>query len=96
MGRLVGWILLFVGSEALGLGLAEWFYRLFLKAVPPASMSAVSQGASHAVYLLYGAGAGVAIFGWSWLCSSIAATIAGRRASATVKPAAIPATPPQP
>ena len=32
-------ILLFVLSEAIGVALGEWFFHLFLKAVPPVAMS---------------------------------------------------------
>lgn len=96
MGRMIGWIVMLAGSVGIGIGLGEWYFRLYLKAVPPSAMSSVNQSASHAVFLLYGLGAGVAIFVWTLLIASIAAMIAARRASPPQPAAATPANPPPP
>ncbi len=56
--------LLIVLSEVIGVVLGEWFFRLFLKAVPPVAMSQVTQSSSHVFYWAYGAGVGVVFFLW--------------------------------
>lgn len=96
MGRWIGWVVLFAGSEALGIAFGEWFYRLFIQAVPPSALSAVHQGTDHAAFLLYGVGAGVAIFLWTMLIASIAGMVAARRATSAAKAAATPAAPAAP
>jgi hypothetical protein len=102
MTRLIGWVVMFAGSEAIGIAFGQAFYRLFVQAMPPMAMSSVNQGASHAVFLLGGAIAGGAIFAWSLLVASIAGAVAARRATraaeaqaaAMVAAAAPPAPPP--
>lgn len=81
MGRWIGWIVLLAGSEALGIAFGEWFFRLYIRSVPPAAMTTVHQATDHAVFLAYGAGAGAAIFLWTLLVASIAGMIAARRAT---------------
>ncbi len=77
----VGIILLFLGSQLLGFGLGEWFFRLFMKAMPAGATSSFNQGAAHLAFLLYGAVAGLAIFVWSLLVASLARLFgAARRA----------------
>ena len=63
--KLWGFILLLLGSELIGLLLGEWFYRLFVKTVPPLAMSTFNQGAAHVAFVFYGAIAGLLVFGWS-------------------------------
>ena len=58
---------LLVGSEVLGLAIAELYHRLFLKAVPPVAMSGFNVGAAHAVFLLYGIGVGLVLFVWAMI-----------------------------
>jgi len=70
--RGVGIILLFLGSELIGFGLGQWFFGLFVKAVPPVATSGFNQGAAHAFFLLYGGASGVVIFVWSLLALSLA------------------------
>jgi hypothetical protein len=60
--KLLGAILLLVGSEAIGFLLGRSFYRLFLKTVPPLALSAFNEGAARVAFLLYGAIGGLAIF----------------------------------
>ena len=65
--RTWGLVLLLLGSEILGLLAAEWFYRLFLKTVPPLALSSFNQSAAHLGFLVYGVVTGLAIFAWSLL-----------------------------
>ena len=63
----IGVVLVVIGSEALGLGLGEMCYRLFMKTVPPLAMTNLMSGTAHAAYLTYGAIAGVLILIWTVL-----------------------------
>ena len=58
-------VVLFVASEAVGVALGEWYFRLFLKAVPPVALSQFNAGSAHVVYLMYGGGVGVVLFVWA-------------------------------
>jgi hypothetical protein len=58
-------IVLFVVSEAVGVALGEWFFRLFLKAVPPVALSQFNSQSAHFVYLMYGGGVGFVLFIWA-------------------------------
>ena len=63
--RMIGIVLLIVASEILGILTGSWFHRLFLKSVPPLSMSQLNQSAAHGAFLFYGALLGVAIAAFS-------------------------------
>lgn len=63
--KLVTFIVLLVISIAAGLALGEWFYRLYLSAIPPVGQSQFNAQASHVAYLMYGAGVGVVLFVWA-------------------------------
>ena len=65
--KLVTFIVLLVLSMAAGLALGEWFYRLYLSAIPPVGQSQFNAQASHVAYLMYGAGVGVVLFVWALL-----------------------------
>ena len=69
--RSFGMLALFVLSLVVGVALGEWFFRLFLKAVPPVAMSQFNTQAAHVAHLMYGAGVGVVLFVWSLLGMSI-------------------------
>ena len=60
-------IFLFVLSEAVGVALGEWFFRLYLKAVPPVALSDFNSQSAHIAYWMYGAGVGLVLFGWALL-----------------------------
>jgi len=70
--RMVGVVLLLVGSEVLGLALGEWYNGLFLKTVPPLAMSSFNAAAAHVAHLTYGAMAGVVIFVWALIAVFLA------------------------
>lgn len=63
--RMIGIALLVVGSEILGVLTGAWFHRLFLKSVPPLSMSQLNQSAAHGAFLFYGGLLGIAIAAFS-------------------------------
>ncbi len=70
--RLIGIVLAAVGSVALGLIAAEWFFGLFNKTVPPAVITAFNRGAAHGAFIGYGIGLGVMIFAWTLLAVVLA------------------------
>jgi hypothetical protein len=63
--RWIGIGLLFVGSEIIGYFAGSAFYRLFLKSVPPMSQSALSAGAAHGMFILYGLILGLVMTVWT-------------------------------
>lgn len=69
--RFIVTIVLLIASEAVGVALGEWFFRLFLKAVPPVALSQFNAGSAHVVYLTYGGGVGLVLFAWAYLGMAI-------------------------
>jgi hypothetical protein len=67
MSRLITFIVLLVLSVAAGLGLGEWYYRLYLSAIPPVGQSQFNASAAHVAFLMYGCGVGVVLFVWALL-----------------------------
>ena len=59
--RLIGIGLLLIASEIIGIFAGSAFYRLFLKSVPPMSMSALNTGAAHGAFIFYGVILGVLV-----------------------------------
>lgn len=64
-GKSVSFMLLFIMSLGVGVGIGEWFYHLFLKAVPPVALSQFNNQAARIAHWLYGAGVGLAMFVWA-------------------------------
>ena len=58
-------LFLFVLSEAIGVGIGEWFFHLFLKAVPPVALSEFNSQSSRIAHWVYGAGVGFVLFLWA-------------------------------
>ena len=81
---IVGLLILFVLSEAIGLGMGQVFFRLFGQTVPPAVLTSFNRGTAHAFFLVYGLGAGIVIFLWCLL--AIGAAKMFRSAGAVKKP----------
>jgi hypothetical protein len=71
-------IFLLVASEAIGLGIAEIYNGLFLRAVPPTAMSGFNVGATHTMFLFYGLGVGLVLFAWAMLAVLLSRLIGGR------------------
>ncbi|HET9325841.1 MAG TPA: hypothetical protein VFQ05_03635 [Candidatus Eisenbacteria bacterium] len=65
--RMFATLLLFVLSEAVGVALGEWFFQLFLKAVPPVALSDFNTQSSRIAHWMYGGGVGVVLFIWALL-----------------------------
>ena len=65
--KFVSMVVLLVLSLAAGVALGEWFYRLYLSAIPPVGQSQFNAQASHVAHLMYGAGVGVVLFVWGLL-----------------------------
>ena len=65
--KVVTFIVLLVLSLAAGFGLGEWFFRLYLTAIPPVGQSQFNASAAHVAFLMYGCGVGVVLFVWSLL-----------------------------
>jgi uncharacterized membrane protein len=60
--RVVVYGLMFVVSMVVGVLLGEWFFHLYVQALPPVAASTFNTQASRIAHLLYGAGVGVVIF----------------------------------
>ena len=60
-------LFLFVVSELIGVGIGEWFFHLFMKAVPPVALSDFNTQSSRIAHWVYGAGVGVVLFLWAML-----------------------------
>lgn len=58
---------LFVLSEAIGIAIGEWFFHLFLQAVPPVALSNFNTQSSRIAHWLYGGGVGVVLFAWAFI-----------------------------
>lgn len=78
-------LVLFVLSMVAGVALGEWFFQLFLQAVPPVAQSQFNMQSSRIAHWLYGAGVGVALFLWALIGMGV-----GRMMRREPKPAAAP------
>ena len=63
--KAISYLFLFVASLGIGVGIGEWFFHLFLHAVPPVALSQFNTQASRIALWLYGAGVGLAMFVWA-------------------------------
>lgn len=64
MSKLVGVIILLVGSVAIGALSGNIFFKLFTNTVPPAVLTSFNKGTAHAAFITYGLGLGLCIFAW--------------------------------
>ena len=64
-GKAFSFLFLFIVSLGLGVAVGQWFFHLFLKAVPPVALSQFNTQASRIAHWLYGAGVGLAMFVWA-------------------------------
>jgi hypothetical protein len=60
-------LVLFLLSLAVGVGLGEWFYHLFLQAVPPVALSKFNSQSSRIAHWMYGGGVGLVLYLWALL-----------------------------
>ena len=63
--RVWGLILLFIGSEILGVASGHLFFGIFKDTVPPALVTEFNKTTAYGAFLLYGAALGVLIMVWS-------------------------------
>jgi hypothetical protein len=95
--RMVGVVLLLIGSLAIGVVFGELaFQRLFLAIVPQAALSEFNRSSAHAAFWFYGAGAGVVIFVWALLAALLARLFRKRERPAPRVTAPAPTPPPAP
>ena len=60
-------LVLFLLSMAAGVAVGEWYFRLFLKAVPPVALSDFNTQSARIAHWLYGGGVGLVLFAFTWL-----------------------------
>lgn len=66
-----GLILLVACSEALGILVGRWFFRLFDQVVPPAVVTSFNRASAYTVFLAYGALLGFGIALWALLAVAL-------------------------
>jgi uncharacterized membrane protein len=57
-------LLLLVLSLAVGVAIGEWFFRLYLSAIPPVALSSFNTKSARMFHWGYGVGVGVVLFVW--------------------------------
>jgi hypothetical protein len=57
-------LLLLVMSLAVGVAIGEWFFRLYLSAIPPVALSSFNSRSARIFHWGYGAGVGLVLFVW--------------------------------
>jgi hypothetical protein len=70
--RMIGVVLLLVGSEALGLLGGNWFFGVFTATVPAAVVTDFNRAAAYGYFLMHGILLGLAVFGWALLALVLA------------------------
>jgi hypothetical protein len=78
---LIGTILLFIASMALGILYAEWSNRMFVKMIPPVALTSFNASAAHFTLICSGAVLGLIIFVLSNLSNWIAGMFPPRHAA---------------
>lgn len=63
--RIVGLVLMLIGSVILGILSGSWYFHLFRVTVPPAVLTSFNQATAQAAFLGYGLLIGAVIFLWS-------------------------------
>jgi hypothetical protein len=89
--KMFGIILLFVGSEALGLFSGRSFYNLMMATMPPIGMSALNRGAAGVAFTTYGAIGGLIVFVWALIAIMVSPLF---RSKPAAQPAPATASPP--
>jgi hypothetical protein len=82
MNKLVGVIILLVGSVAIGAIFGNVFFKLFTTTVPPAVLTSFNKGTAHAAFITYGIGLGLCIFAWALIATFGARFFQGKRPQA--------------
>lgn len=63
--RIIGLVIMLIGSVLLGILSGNWYFHLFRQTVPPAVLTSFNQATAHAAFLGYGVLIGAVIFLWS-------------------------------
>jgi len=82
MSKLVGVIILLVGSMAIGVLSGNLFFRLCTNTVPPAVLTSFNKGTAHAAFITYGLGFGLCVFLWGLVAVICARFFQGKRPQA--------------
>jgi hypothetical protein len=64
-------IALFVVSLGVGVAIGEWYFHLFLQAVPPVALSQFNSQSSRIAHWLYGVGVGLILWAWALMGMAI-------------------------
>jgi hypothetical protein len=80
-GKLIGAVVLLIGSEAIGILFGRWFFRTFNQTVPPAVMTSYNKATAQALYFTTGLGAGFVIFLWCLAAIAVSASFWRRKGS---------------
>jgi hypothetical protein len=82
--KLLGVVLLLVGSVGGGAISGNLFFNLFTKTVPSALLTSFNKSTAHGAFVIYGFVMGIAIFAWVLVAILLAPMFAGKKDS--VKP----------
>jgi len=83
--KVLGVIILLIGSVALGAIAGDRFFSLFTKTVPPAVLTSFNKGTAHWAFIFYGLILGGAIFAWT-IAGILIAPLFGRRKDGPAAP----------
>ena len=84
--RVIGVILLLVGSVAIGALAGDRFFSLFVKTVPPAVLTSFNKGTAHGAFIVYGLVLGGGIFLWTLVGVLIAPFFSRRKVAPGARP----------
>lgn len=76
--RVVGIVILLLGSLGLGAAIGQVYFSLFEKTVPAAYQTDLSMGTAHGFCIAYGLGAGVLVFVWAMVALLVSRAFRGR------------------
>lgn len=69
--RMIGLVLLLVGSEGVGLLAGNWFFGVFTTTVPAAVVTDFNRAAAYGYFLMHGLLLGLAIYLWALLALAL-------------------------
>ena len=79
-------LLVLILSLVAGVAMGEWFFHLFLQAVPPVALSNFNTQSSRIAHWLYGAGVGIVLFVWALLGMAVNGMMRGKPKAGTGTP----------
>jgi ABC-type Na+ efflux pump permease subunit len=84
--KVLGVIILLIGSVAIGAIAGDRFFSLFVKTVPPAVLTSFNKGTAHGAFIVYGLVFGGGIFLWTLVGILIAPLFGRRKTESAVRP----------